>query len=189
MKDGLSEKEFERELAVRTAPSLLGVKPANLLTVAGSVNAVRYNIDRFNALAADSGLHIRELKRLNGRTLILLYNERVLEKRLGEKDVRDMFCGFGYEGCESCTQYLERLRRRLENNSDFPHEVGLFLGYPVEDIRGFIDNKGRNFLLCGYWKVYANVEGARRTFRSYDRCVKYMAEHFNGGGDIYGVLN
>ena len=37
---------------------------------------------------------------------------------------------------------------------DFPHEIGLLLGYPPEDVSGFIENGGKNFLCSGYWKVY-----------------------------------
>lgn len=45
-------------------------------------------------------------------------------------------------------QLLERLSGRISASEDFPHEIGLFLGYPVDDVTGFIQNKGRNYLLC-----------------------------------------
>ena len=182
-----SIKEFERELAIHTAPAMLGAKPANLLTVEGASSVISSNVERFNERAAAKGLHIKELKRLDGRTLLLLYNERLLNKRLCEDEVRRMFCGFGYGNCKNCPQYLERLSRRLEGEN-FPHEVGLFLGYPVEDIKGFIDNKGRNFLLCGYWKVYSDADGARKTFNRYNNCIKYMVNCLDSGKDIYSAL-
>lgn len=49
---------------------------------------------------------------------------------------------------------LTRLAQRMEAVGDFPHEVGFFLGYPAEDVVGFIRNKGQNFKFCGRWKVY-----------------------------------
>ena len=52
--------------------------------------------------------------------------------------------------------------------SDFPHEIGIFLGYPLWDVEGFIANKGQNYKLCGYWKVYEDVSGAIDRFREYD---------------------
>ena len=39
----------------------------------------------------------------------------------------------------------------------FPHEMGVLLGYPVEDVRGFMEQNGQNALYQGYWKVYAHV--------------------------------
>ena len=55
---------------------------------------------------------------------------------------------------------------------DFPHEMGILLGYPVEDVEGFILHKGGSYLCNGYWKVYYNVSQKQRTFRWYS-----FAEH------------
>jgi hypothetical protein len=63
---------------------------------------------------------------------------------------------------------LARLQRRFLNEG-FPHEIGLFLGYPPEDVRGFIFNKGQNFICCRYWKVYHNAERAMEMFRKIDK--------------------
>lgn len=183
-----STEEFERELAVRAAPALLGIKPANLLTIEGTDVFVSDNIMRFNARAEDRGLRIIELKRLEGRTLMLLSNDRLLNEYLIKSEVREMFGGFGYGDCYGCRQHMQKLRKRMAENGDFPHEVGLFLGYPAADVKGFIENKGRNFLLCGYWKVYHDAENALRTFRRYDGCVKYMRERLDGGRSLYSVL-
>lgn len=181
-------EDLERTLAIRTAPTLLGEKPAELLTVQGERGAVQSRIAEFNAKAAQSGLHIEELKRLKDRTLILLYNERALRKHLAKAEIGRMLRGYGYRGDKGCAGYFERLRSRMETGGDFPHEVGLFLGYPPKDIKGFIDKKGRDHLLCGYWKVYSEPENALRIFSRYDSCKKYMADCLAGGKDIYSVL-
>jgi len=55
-------------------------------------------------------------------------------------------------------------------NREFPHEIGLFLGYPVEDVRGFIEQRGKDCKLSGYWKVYGDEQAARRLFHQFDRC-------------------
>jgi hypothetical protein len=181
-------KEFERELALHTAPAMLGAKPANLMTMEGNSRTISENVARFNKKAAQKGLHIKELRRIGNRTLMLLYNERLLNKRLCEEEVRKMFCGFGYGACKDCPQYLEKLCDRMDESGDFPHEIGLFLGYPVGDINGVIANKGQNCLLCGYWKVYSDAEGARRTFQRYNNCTKYMVDCLARGKDIYSAL-
>lgn len=181
-------KEFERELAMHTAPAMLGIKPANLLTVEGSSGFISGNMARFNSIAAEKGLHIKELRRIGRRSLMLLYNEKLLADRLEEKEVRKMFRNCGYGDCKNCRQYLEKLMDRMADNEDFPHEIGLFLGYPVDDVRGFIDNKGRNCLFSGYWKVYTDEENARRTFNRYNNCRKYMIGCLDRGEDIYKAM-
>lgn len=68
-------------------------------------------------------------------------------------------CGFD----ASCT---ERCR------CEFPHELGFFLGYPYEDVAGFIEHDGQNFLAVGAWKVYAHVDQALATFKRYRRLTE-----------------
>ena len=53
----------------------------------------------------------------------------------------------------------------------FPHEIGLFLGYPLQDVLGFIENRGQGSKLVGTWKVYGDEEAARRTFARYKKCT------------------
>lgn len=51
---------------------------------------------------------------------------------------------------------------------EFPHEIGVFLGYPLSDVRGFLEDEGRNCAYVGYWKVYDNVHSKIRLFQRYD---------------------
>lgn len=65
---------------------------------------------------------------------------------------------------------LRRLQERLAVQDDFPHEIGVFLGYPVEDVVGFIENAGQNCKCCGCWKVYCDECTAMRTFAKFRKC-------------------
>lgn len=49
---------------------------------------------------------------------------------------------------------------------DFPHEIGLFLGYPLEDVQGFIENRAEGYKCVGCWKVYGDEEYAKQEFRA-----------------------
>ena len=75
----------------------------------------------------------------------------------------------GYPVSDGVEAMLTHLGARLAG-AEFPHEVGLFLGYPAADVEGFRRNGGRNCKLCGHWKVYGQVEEARRRFLAFDRC-------------------
>ena len=67
---------------------------------------------------------------------------------------------------------------------EFPHEIGLFLGYPPEDVAGFIRHQGSHYKLCGKWKVYGDVERAKALFCEYDRCSECLQRHLNSGGRL-----
>ncbi|MDR1902212.1 MAG: DUF3793 family protein [Treponema sp.] len=78
--------------------------------------------------------------------------------------------------------YLNCLKKKLETFQQFPHEIGFFLGYPIDDVLGFVKHKGQNYKLCGYWKVYGNIETAKNNFYCYELCRKYMSAWLQKGG-------
>jgi len=73
------------------------------------------------------------------------------------------------------------LKQRVESSSDFPHEIGLFLGYPLGDVKGFIENAGKNSKCTGCWKVYCDECEALKLFRKYKKCTYVYCEMFKKG--------
>ena len=71
--------------------------------------------------------------------------------------------------------------RRLQGGEDFPHEIGLFLSYPPEDVQGFIENRAQNYKEIGVWKVYGDEEKARKTFAKYKKCTESYCRAFHAG--------
>lgn len=180
-------KKFERKLALNSAPTLLGVKAANLISLNQDMNVIEY-AEFFNARIAPKGIKIRFLCNVGGRNLVLVYNEKLLSSKLCECRRKEFLCSCGYDKCDCVESCLEKLADRIKKNSDFPHEIGVFLDYPMEDVLGFIENKGKDFKLCGYWKVYGDEEKARRIFRSYNRCRDYLCDKLDKCADIYQAL-
>jgi len=133
----MSDKEhsdFGRILAFQSAPSMLGIKPANLINIDKNKFSVEDNIRLFNTRAGAKGIRIYLLKEYKSRKLLLVYNEKLLRAQLARPDVQRCFAKFGYSKLTTLGEYLMRLSKRLNENGDFPHEIGLFLGYPVKDV-------------------------------------------------------
>ena len=78
-------------------------------------------------------------------------------------------------------QAIRTLRARMRKEAEFPHEVGVFLGYPLADVVGFVRNGGRNCLLCGQWKVYARAQEAAMTFERLRKCKQVYERLFRQG--------
>jgi hypothetical protein len=86
-------------------------------------------------------------------------------------------CGYTCGNPNGC---IAQLIARLRDDQDFPHEVGLFLGYPPADVEGFMHRK-HACKLSGIWKVYDDVEGASRQFARCKRCTEVYLLRYRQG--------
>ena len=122
-----------------------------------------------NRQLGEKGLALRIIRADDSRALCYLYRRKQLDHLLAEAEVQSFLRTFGYETFDT-QDVLDRLFSRLIVKLDFPHEVGLFLGYPLSDVIAFIENKGQNCLYCGPWKVYTNACEALRQFAKFKKC-------------------
>ncbi|WP_138378506.1 DUF3793 family protein [Collinsella bouchesdurhonensis] len=159
---------------------------------------------------SNAGVAIRILAWKRCGALVYVYRPRELAAYLVDQRAAHPLENEGYRpgDLDAC---LDELSRRLQNRSsesakkgakrvrdeskpcpcsnrvcrsEFPHEIGFFLGYPYEDVIGFIENRGQNYLEVGPWKVYANQNQARRTFARYRRCARIYARAYRCGQSL-----
>ena len=163
--------QLDRLLAAYCAPTLAGIKPASL----ASCSRAEYpdlpeQLQTYRQAFAARGIQFDILCACRGRFLLLAYHHGQLTRCLSDRRAQHVLAQFGYPAGAPLRVLLDRLRARIAAQQDFPHEIGLFLGYPVEDVRGFIEQRGKGCKLTGDWKVYGDVQAAGRLFRQYDRC-------------------
>ncbi|MGI5894104.1 MAG: DUF3793 family protein [Candidatus Merdivicinus sp.] len=177
--------EFEKDLAFFCGPALAGIKPACLLS------CCRQNYPNFYAMVAEyngsllkCGIRISILCDCDQRSLLLVYREGRLQNQLASPEVSRLLRAVGYPIQSGLPMMLEFLSFRIRNQAEFPHEIGLFLGYPVADVLGFLENRGKNYRYCGHWKVYSDVDKAKRTFAQYDRCRSAICRRIGEGCSI-----
>lgn len=159
-----------------------------MLSVKRNELDINENIRRFNEKTAGKGLKIEILCECGEKALLLVYNRKLLENRFSDKAVRDFLSGYGYLEEYSLDECIKRLSQRIEGCGNFPHEVGVFLDYPLEDVIGFIENNGANYKFCGCHKVYGDEVKAARTFSNYTKCRNFLCNKLNTGNDIYQAL-
>ena len=180
-----TEKYLKAVLFCFGAPTIRGLKAATLINLKRRGEDVRALWEArgeewlrplgVEAVLLNGGMTAAE----DRNALVMLYRRELLEEVLALENVRDILSERVYAfpfGIEDC---LGHLRRRFL--VEFPHEIGLFLGYPPEDVRGFLEHRGAKSLAVGYWKVYGNVERARRAFRRYRRAERDAARSLLSG--------
>lgn len=161
------------ELMIRhCSPTLAGIKTGNLFTCpCTSRQSLVPEICRLNRLLVPKGLRILPLRVRRGRALIYIYRPRVLARDLLDSRARDLLEPLGYVP-EQAAQCVIHLIRRLAAEQGFPHEIGLFLSYPPEDVLGYIRNGAGCAKCVGCWKVYGDTDAARSTFAQYASCTR-----------------
>lgn len=122
------------------------------------------------------------------RVLLFVYCEELLCKTLRQKEAVSYLQQLGYGEYFDLERYLQMLGARIQLGPEFPHELGVFLGYPVEDVIDFVTFGGRHSQLTGYWKVYHNIEKAKNIFVAYDRWKDYFLRRLAAGIPLHKVL-
>ena len=171
---------LEKELALHCAPAFAGIKPSNLLSYnTKHKTEAKAELDRLNRQLNSSGIFFKILCEYENRLLILAYRKNKLSEYLDRAEINDFLKTKGYRAASGIDEKLALLAGHIEKYSEFPHEIGAFLGYPIDDIYGFIYHK--NCKYTGHWKVYGNVEQAKKLFHKYDSCRDAVVSRMSMG--------
>lgn len=162
----------EETVVRQCAPTLAGIKTGSLFPCPyQSRQQLLADIRRMNRVLVPRGLCLLPMRMDDGRALLYLYRPQALRRDLGDDLACRLLRQAGYP-CDSCGRCVARLVQRLRTEEEFPHEVGLFLSYPPEDVQGFIDHRAMDFKCAGLWKVYGDQQRAQALFDRFRRCTQ-----------------
>ncbi len=174
----------EQILIETCSPTLAGMKPSNLISLPyASLAQARSDIREMNRIFVGKGIRAVPMNYRKGRVLLYLYRPAQLRSLLRSDAIRCFLQRYGYDcrNTERCIALLGRRIRSRRSSEEFPHEIGIFLGYPLEDVVGFIDHRDQECKCVGPWKVYGDVARAEQTFRRYKRCTETYQHAFAQG--------
>ena len=170
---------LDRAIINHASPTLARLKLGNLFNYPVSADFDTEFAD-LQAMLRGKGVALSVLRKTREKALVYVYRANELARALRKDGVRSLLKSCGYT-CFDVDDALETLKSRLNDADAFPHEIGVFLGYPLEDVLGFIENGGRNCLACGCWKVYANECEALAAFKRYEKCKSVYQRLFASG--------
>lgn len=172
---------LEQMIARHCAPALAGIKAAGLVSCCRKKHPdIEKRISQWNVQMNQKGIFFEKLSGRDCRILLLVYRKKSLEEHLQRNDVNRLMDETGYPqgGIDA---RITHLKKRICEAQGFPHEIGLFLGYPPEDVEGFMEYGGRNYKLNGYWKVYSDEYRARTLFERYTKCRDAVCRRLMSG--------
>lgn len=180
----LERKEYMNcFLTYMTSPVIMKLKPSMTISVQSSeIKLFRKWAEKLD----NQDIKHVEIKSGYEKTVVFIYSEETLTFQLESVENKKILGSLGYTSESSLEEKLERLRLRMTMD-DFPHEIGVFLGIPAGDVTGFI--AGEKCLHCGYWKVYGNLDEAKKTFGLYDRSKNIVMESILGGKNLDDTLS
>ena len=176
---------MSEEMVVRqAAPPLAGIKTGSLFPCpCAEKDVLLGEIRAFNRHYLSRGLCLLPLRFTEGKALLYLYRPAALRRDLRGQTAEALLADAGYP-CGSCGGCVARLVRRMREGAEFPHEVGLFLSYPPEDVKGFINHCANGFKCAGLWKVYGDEEKARSLFEKYRKCTEIYCALWQSGSKL-----
>lgn len=178
---------IEPYIVEHCSPTLASLKTANLFSIGfENYDELLDNVERNNKMLNPKGVYVELLTVKDGRALVYVYRKVSLENDLRQPVVKEILSSFGYREFE-ISKCVDVLRKRLYECDGFPHEIGLFLGYPPGDVKGFIVNGGRNFKCTGCWKVYCDEAESRKCFGRFKKCKDVYRRLFNEGRTIVSL--
>lgn len=175
---------IEKMLIKHCSATLASIKMANLFNICfTNVQELEEQINYWNHCMYKKGIKLFVLRIKDGKALIYVYRKSNLERCLQNPSIQNFLKKYGYEN-GGTEVVLNHLKERMIQNGTFPHEVGVFLDYPLKDVEGFIENQGKNFKLSGMWKVYENEVETAKLFQRYKRCKEIYIRLWEQGKSV-----
>jgi len=173
-KKSLTERRVEEWLFLNAAGVLLADKTGELLTLRHDEFVIEPNDLRstFRNFSDSWCSDIEIMQTSNGSTKLLLYRPDLLQKVLDEAPFCVIHERLNYILPLSARSFVRELKTRWESRGHLPHEIGIALGYPLDDVFGYmgllpLPCKG----VCG-WRVFGCMAESRRRSCSFSdaRC-------------------
>ncbi|MFK5926998.1 MAG: DUF3793 family protein [Desulfuromusa sp.] len=143
--------------AIAAAEVISGAKPANMIRIPNQKLPCGRRMYRLwqkfgTDLLKDLPASVRTMRSEKDSVLLLIYRFDLLERRLNGKTMKTFLLRHGYPQSLTLETTLQHLQKSFSDG--IPHEVGMFLGYPMKDVKGFMEQGPGPSQGRGMWRIY-----------------------------------
>ncbi|MGG7097038.1 DUF3793 family protein [Clostridium sardiniense] len=175
LKDMNNIEYFDKYMLFLLAPVVGGLKPSSTITLKKDSKEYLVWNNYKETFLNKIGLKHVVLREDDKAIILLIYSEKNLEKFINNKETKEFLLKLEYNLQDNLGSILDKLVQRY-NRFHCPHELGVFLGIPLEDVIDFMECTTKKCLLCGYWKVFNNSDDALEIFNNYNRSKELVLD-------------
>lgn len=191
--NSLNDKDYMNNfITYLISPIITGIKPSSTITLTKEGKNLYDLWEKYgDNFLEELNLKSIVLRKESNAKIILVYNELNLMNTLYSRDIFYFLEKLGYNMNMTISKILNHLVYRY-STFHCPHELGIFLGIPLIDVKNFMDCSKKKCILCGYWKVYENKEVAERIFKFYDSSKEITMLHLLQGknlDELHSLMN
>lgn len=187
--NNMEEREcIEKFLLFNTSLVISEVKPSATITLKKGIDSNYEKWIKYGEKFLESiNIKYIELRECANALIILVYDEKQLSNYIFKEENRTFLKKLGYSYGNDIDAYVEKLKKRYDE-FNCPHELGIFLGYPLNDVKDFMECSSKKCLACGYWRVYNDYNAAKEVFNIYDMIKEKTVNYILKGDSSYNVF-
>ena len=169
------------------APALCGIKASSMFFIKNQ-NFQESIFQQWKKMLFERGFMSFAIPLSESSTGILISNVCWVRKILEDPFVQAYLSEKDYH-CNGLFEFVDEFSNRVNSCQGFPHEIGVILGYPIEDVIEFENHQGRNCKYCGIWKSYSNTDDAKDFQCRYKNCCGLCERLYNEGYSLEYIIN
>lgn len=177
---------FDQMMIHYCAPTLCEIKAGNMFFVKNQ-DYSESSFEDWKKTFFSRGIISFAIRLSESSTAILVCNVCKVRKILADCIVQAYLCQKNYH-CSGVVDFVDEFTSRVQKCQGFPHEIGVILGYPVEDVIEFENHQGHDCKYCGQWKSYSDVENARECHCRYKNCCGFCERLYSEGYSLNYII-
>lgn len=170
------DKYREINIMMRLGPTLVGDKPMHVFCFNKGFKFINELLNDIELLFSNhSSIHYKYVYSYNESIKVIFYNKHSMTRLLNDQRVQHFLSSHDYDVNSTAEMYMDHLANNLRDNL-IPSEFGVFFGYPVKDVMGFIGHPSLEHVKTTAWKVYGNPEPSDLILEQFNAAEKKVLE-------------
>ncbi len=170
------DKYREINILMRLGPTLTGDKPMHILCFNKNFKFINETLNDVHLLFSESKtIRYQLVYSTNESIKIIFYNINKMDKLLADHRVRRFLQNHGYTPLAGPEDYMSILADHLKHNR-LPAEFGVFFGYPLKDVMGFIGHPSLKHVKTTAWKVYGDPRLSDQILSKFEAAEKKVLD-------------